>query len=130
MPITIDSSDPPLLRIRYDGAFSDGELHAYLTRLDEVVRTAGKKVALIDLRAAVGAPASQRRAQADWIRSHEHRLKRDVLAAAFVTENALIRGVVTAVFWIRPLPLPTTIVADMNSAKAWIEPYLRTARPG
>jgi DNA-binding transcriptional regulator YbjK len=124
MPIHVDSHRLPLLHIRYDGPFSDQELGTYLSQLDDVLRTPGRKVAIIDLLTAVAPPASQRRAQAAWIERNEALLRQNFTATAIVTDSALIRGVVTAIFWVRPLPYPTQVVEGMEAAREWLAPYL------
>lgn len=127
MPISVDSSKLPLLRIRYDGSFSDDELRDYLGVLDGVLKVAGKKVAIIDLRTAAAASANQRRLQAEWIKRNVDRLKTSFRGAAIITDSALMRGIVTAIFWIHPLPFPTEVVPDLASAQDWVKPHLHAA---
>jgi hypothetical protein len=128
VPLTIDTSELPLLRIAYLGDFSDGELEQFLAQLSVVVRRPGKKCGLIDLRGATNASARQRKRQARWIRDNVEVLERDVSAAVIVTDSAIMRGIVTAIFWIRPLPCPTQIEPTLVRGLAWIRPFLEEAR--
>jgi hypothetical protein len=128
MPIVVDTSTLPLLKIRYDGPFSDEELERLFRALEGVLKRDGQMAAVIDLRTAVAPPANQRRAQGEWIHKNERKLGRKVMAAAIVTDSAIMRGVVTAIFWVRPLPCPTRVVPDLALAREWIEPFVQAAR--
>jgi hypothetical protein len=44
-----------------------------------------------------------------------------------VTDSAIIRGTVTAVFWIKPLPLPTHVASTLGAAERWLAPFLARA---
>lgn len=124
LPLHVDQSQLPLLRLTYVGDFPDDELVRFLTVVSAVVlKSPGRKVGIIDLSKATAGTAKQRKMQADWIRDHEKVLARDFAAAAIVTSSAVVRGAVTAVFWIRPLPLPTQILATVTAAEAWLVPY-------
>ncbi|HET8936706.1 MAG TPA: STAS/SEC14 domain-containing protein [Polyangiales bacterium] len=123
MPLIIDRTQLPLLQLRYLGPFSDDELEAFLSELDGVLQLPGRKVCVIDLTHADPGSARQRQLQAAWIIRNEQELARQFAAAAIVTDRAIIRGTVTAVFWIRPLPFPTRVVATVESADAWLAQY-------
>jgi hypothetical protein len=125
MPLHVDRQNLPLLRLEYLGDYTDDELIRFLQEISAVLRTtSGRKTCLIDLRKATAGTARQRKLQAGWIGDNEEALAKDFAAAAIVTSSALIRGTVTAVFWIRPLPLPTNIVATVAQAEAWLAPFL------
>jgi hypothetical protein len=124
LPIYVDQSALPVLRLTYAGSYSDTELLQFLSEVDTALKVPGQKVGLIDLTDAKPGSARQRRLQADWIRENEALLVRDVVAAALVTDSAVIRGTVTAVFWIRPLPMPSKIVATLQEAEKWLHSYL------
>lgn len=124
MPLHVDRQDLPLLRLTYVGEYSDYELSRFLGEVETVLTLPGRKAGLIDLTRATAGSAKQRQTQGEWIALHEKTLQRDFAAAAIVTDSALIRGTVTAVFWIRPLPLPTHVAATVAKAEAWLAPYI------
>ncbi|HKU36965.1 MAG TPA: STAS/SEC14 domain-containing protein [Polyangiales bacterium] len=124
MPLHIDRRGLPLLRLTYIGEYSDDELIRFLSELKAVLALPGSKACLIDLCEATAGSARQRKLQGEWIREHESLLARDFVAAAIVTDSAVIRGTVTAVFWIRPLPMPTHVAPTLAAAEAWLAPYL------
>lgn len=112
-----------MLQLRYVGDYSDAELAEFLTGLDMLLKQPGRKVCLFDLTKATTGTARQRQTQAAWIGKNEEALARDFAAAAIVTDSAIVRGTVTAIFWIRPLPFPTRVVATLEAADAWLSPY-------
>jgi hypothetical protein len=126
LPLYVDRSELPILRLRYAGTYSDAELLQFLSEVDAVLKVPGRKVGLIDLTDAKPGGAKQRRMQGDWIRENEELLAREVIAAVVVTDSAIIRGTVTAVFWIRPLPMPTHVAATLADAERWLAPYVES----
>lgn len=124
LPLYIDRENLPLLRLRYLGDYSDAELVQFLRKLEAVLELPGRKAAVIDLSEAGVGTATQRQMQANWIGKYEQVLAREFSAAAIVTDSAIIRGTVTAVFWIRPLPFPTRVTATVKLAEEWLAPYL------
>jgi hypothetical protein len=128
LPLNVIRDDLPILRLRYVGEYSDAELATFLGEIDAVLKEPGEKVGVIDLVQATPGSATQRRIQAEWIRTNERVLAQAFRAAAIVTDNALIRGTVTAVFWIRPLPMPTHMAATVADAERWLAPYIAKLR--
>ena len=124
MPLFVERQTLPLLRLTYVDDYSDAELSRFLLEIDGILELPGRKAALIDLTRAKAGSAKQRQMQGAWISSNEKKLERDIVAAAIVTDSAIIRGTVTAVFWIRPLPLPTRVAATVAQAEVWLAPYL------
>ena len=128
MPLLIDRKNLPVLQLRYVGDYSDAELAVFLRELDDVLKAPGRKLCIFDLSKATTGTARQRQLQGEWIKRNEQALKREFAAAAIVTDSAIIRGAVTAIFWVRPLPFPTRIVATLESAEVWLAPHLAALR--
>lgn len=128
MPLQVERQALPLLRLTYIDTYSDAELEQFLREIEAVLALPGRKACLIDLTRAKAGSAKQRQMQGDWIKTHESVLERDFAAAAIVTDSAIIRGTVTAVFWIRPLPFPSHVAASIDKAQVWLAPYLASIR--
>jgi stage II sporulation SpoAA-like protein len=128
VPLQVDRSNLPILRLHYIGEYSDAELIEFLNELTSVFALPGKKVCVIDLTHATPGSARQRKLQAEWIQKHEGALEEGFAAAAVVTDSAVIRGTVTAVFWLRPLPIPTHVAATVAAAERWLSPYVVSVR--
>jgi hypothetical protein len=124
VPLYVDRRDLPILRLRYVGEYSEAELLRFLSEIDSVLKLPGRKACIIDLRQAKAGTARQRTLQGAWIRENEGVLARDFAAAALVTDSAIIRGTITAVFWIRPLPMPTHVTATVTDAERWLASYI------
>lgn len=129
MPLLVERQNLPLLRLTYVGDYTDEELARFLLEIDSVLALPGRKACLIDLTRATAGSATQRQMQAAWISRQEKTLQRDFVAAGIVTDSAIIRGTVTAVFWIRPLPLPSKVFATIEQAEAWLAPQLAQLAP-
>jgi hypothetical protein len=91
----------------------------HVKELMEGVAPGEKIFLLVDLsRSKEGTPASQRKYAAEFAGRLEALQKRTVLGSAIVLTSAVMRGVITAVFWLRPPTVPTKIVATREEALA------------
>ena len=116
---TFESSTPPLITVRLWGVLTDDEFRAYLHGYDAAMAKGERVLVVIDARNAEPARASQRKLQADWLAENEARIRAQLLGMAFVLASPIQRAIVTAVFWMRPLPCPHAIVASMHEAMDW-----------
>lgn len=73
-------------------------------------------VSIVDLTMAPALTPQQRRAQADWNKLNTVLLREVQLFLAFVAPSALIRGILTAVWWFNPPPSPHAICATLTEA--------------
>ena len=94
---------------------SDGATADALGHLEELWRTtpAGvKSFTLTDLSVMKeAAPASQRKYAAEFIKRNQELQLRASVGGAIVATSALVRGVLTAVFWLQRTTLETHLVA-------------------
>lgn len=117
--IVVDSSRAPLLLVRFDGAVDDDAFRGYLQELTAWLDRGQRYAIVLDARTASPPPAHQRRMQADMIKAEAKRLKQLCVGGAFVIPSPLVRGALTAILWIQPLPWEHTVVADLEAAEAW-----------
>ena len=108
---------------------TDDDVRGYCRDLDALAERRGRFVHLIDTtRQKTSASPVQRRIFADWLSDpRAQRLAATRIGDAVVITNALVRGAVTAVFWIRPPVAPTKIFATPRESIAWIEERARDA---
>ncbi len=119
---TFDESRRPLVTARLWGALSDDQFRAYLAAYDGVMDRGTQRVVLvIDARQVAPAPASQRKMQADWLVVRAPRVRELLIGMAFVISSPIVRALITAVFWWKPLPCPYTVLATMHDALDWAE---------
>jgi hypothetical protein len=116
---SFESTSPPLVVVRLWGRLSDDEFRAYLRGFENVMARGERVVVVIDARTAEPAPATQRRIQAEWLAAHDASIRAQLLGMAFVLSSAVQRAIITAVFWMRPLPCEHAVVATMHDALEW-----------
>lgn len=114
----------PLIVVRFVGATTDGEFREYLALLernleDSLGRGTTTAVAIDASDQPNAISAAQRRIQADWIRAHYQSLATACVGTAFVAPTAILRGIITAVFWMQRLPYPYAVVGTLSEAEAW-----------
>jgi hypothetical protein len=78
----------------------------------------GPHVLIMDMTAGTaGATAAQRAKVAEWIEANEALLRsQKQLAHIMVVNSAVVRGIITAVFWLRPPANPHHVVASVDEA--------------
>ena len=119
----------PIIIRQVSGVMSDEEMQAQLDATASELRRADvaglKTVTIIDLSQAAAATATQREMQSDWLARHDEELRRVSLGTAFVVRSQIVRGGLTAIFWLRPLPLDYTITTSLDAALEWAIDRLR-----
>ena len=108
--------------VRPRGKATDAEVEALLAAFKRPLNWREKYVEIFDGTNADPGSPTQRRRIADWMRAHT-----SLISTAIVIPSALVRGALTAVFWIQPMPCPYTVVSTMAEAEAWAEEKLRAA---
>ncbi len=124
---TVDSSAYPLVAVTFDGSVTDEAFAAYLSELRLILDKGGRYGILFDATTASVPSVSQRRMQADYIRDERDRLTHLCLGAAFVIPSTLIRGSLTAIFWLQPPPFAHTVVSHVAEARRWVEARIAAA---
>jgi hypothetical protein len=117
--ISLDDRRWPLLIVTFDGLANDAEFDQYLDKLAVYANRGDTWCTIFDATRSVGAPASHRRKMALWIKRYESALARHSAGAAFVIRSSLVRGVLTAIFWIQPLPHAHAVVSTLEEAEEW-----------
>lgn len=89
---------------------------AYDAWTDFMIR--GPHVLILDMtQGTAGATAAQRARVAEWLHTNKALLQaRRQLAHVLVFDSAIMRGIVTAVFWLHPPANPHFAAANMNKA--------------
>lgn len=103
----------------FSGVASEPEFDAYLARLDQLM-VRGTYGTILDASAAGRTPPMQRQKQATWLKERAATLKQNQVGTAFIITNPIIRGVLTAIMWIQPMPNPHAVVGSRAEALAWV----------
>jgi hypothetical protein len=117
--VRIDDSRFPVVVVTFPGSYSDPEFEDYLERMTRLLERKKKNVTILDARQASTTTAKQRAKQATWIKAHDALLKEFSCGSAFVIESALVRGALTAILWLQPMPVQHAVVPTMEAAEQW-----------
>lgn len=121
MSISVDESQLPVIRVTHHGVSTDDEFLQYLEtmRRSMFAPNAGQRFLVIDATSAGTTSATQRRLQAEWMNLHAERLKELTVGVAFIIPSGVVRGFLTAILWIQPLPCPHEICGTLEHALNW-----------
>ena len=120
MGITVDDAGWPIVRVRFGESMSDAEWSAYLERMSTFPDRRERYVTLTDGRNAATPNASQRKRASEVIERERERTRRWNVANALIFTSPLIRGVLTAIEWASPSPVPMKSFATPDDALAWL----------
>ncbi|NLE47203.1 MAG: hypothetical protein GX614_02250 [Sandaracinaceae bacterium] len=110
---------PNLLIARRVGEVGEVEMADFLERSRHICEQAGVRAAIVyDAgRTPDGRPNSKARSYAaHWLNEHAHLLQRKCAGMDFVFPTPLSRGILTAITWIRPLPMASRVHERCDTA--------------
>lgn len=119
MPVQFHTQADPLIWIHFTGAITERDFDVYLETLTRYATRESPTLFLYDALEAEVPTATQRQKQGSWLARNEAVLRRNVRGTAFVIGNPLIRGALTAIFWIRPTPVPYIVAGTRSEAERW-----------
>jgi hypothetical protein len=125
--IVVDQSQLPLLIVTFVGQVDDDAFRCYLQETKDVLDRKQRYVVIMDASRSGVPPPSQRQMQAVWMEAHAQALARHAVGTVFVISSPLVRGALTAILWLQPLPHPHTVVADVAMAKVWAQTRLQVS---
>lgn len=126
MPIHVDDTRHPLVVVRFEGDLTDHELAHYLAEMESrVLARRQTSATVVDATLVRSVTARQRRMQAEWMEKHEEALARHSVGSAFVITSSLVRGTLTAILWLKPMPTPHVVVSTLAEAEHWCREQLR-----
>ncbi|MCU0671301.1 MAG: STAS/SEC14 domain-containing protein [Myxococcota bacterium] len=117
---TVDSSEWPFVRVTYVDSVDDAAFERYVQEQAALLERKEPYVVLFDARRSGMPTAKQRQRMARYMRDHETQLRRYCRRGAFVIESPLIRGALTAILWIQPLPFPHEVFASVEDAERFL----------
>lgn len=119
----LDLGPAQLLCTRIIGARSDADivrhLEEYRLLLLDARERGQKLVDILEIRHATPPTAKQRRMQSDWNTEHEELMRQTLVGFTFVVSSTVMRGIITAIMWIKPLPMPSAVFTDLEEALQW-----------
>jgi hypothetical protein len=118
--IRIETIDWPIILMEFpEDRVADAEFHRSLEYIEQLMRESitnrEKSYQITDItRLREMPPASQRKYASEFVKRVEHVSKLASLGTASVTPSSILRGILTAIFWLSPPPTPTVFVATRN----------------
>ena len=104
---------------------TDPEYKEHLRAFTAIFDATGPLALVFDGTNARGQPASQRRMMAEWIKANRATLQSKCVALALITPNPLVRGLVTAIFWVSPPPVEHAFFSSLQEGVSWAEAKVR-----
>lgn len=133
MPIVahpwVDSSRAPLYALTFPGTTTDDVMHAFTAAREAWATQCKSPVAwVVDLSAIREATANQRRLFAEHLARFEPHDIAYNCGSALIVPSAVLRGIVTAVFWIKPPKFPNQLFEKREDALVWATKQLRAEK--
>ena len=124
----IDSSLAPLYRVTFPASTSDDKLNRYCRAVEHWSTRVDFSVGwVMDLSRVSAVPAQQRASFAKYMERMKSFDERWTQVCALVLPNAMLRGVVTAIFWLYRPPFEPRAFADVETALHWARSGLASA---
>ena len=118
----------PLVTLKFPSHFSDEEFDDYLTglsvNLQRTIAQGTRTGLLFDTSDAPSVDARTRRKMADWIDGHREQSAEYCAGYAFVIRSGIVRGILTAILWLAPMPAPHVVVATREEGFEWLRKQL------
>jgi len=112
--------------MRFPSVATDQELGAMCDTRERWARHAQHPCAWVaDLSQVRSMPATQRKLFADHLKRFEYHDVAFNRGSAIVVTNAVLKGLLTAVFWLAPPKFPNQAFADFDKGLAWSQDQLQ-----
>lgn len=127
MRVWVSGYDLPTTRLAFtrmaglpDDATQAAWLDWHLQELHEVADQGRKLLMIVNLTELTGAMnAHQRKRQAEWNQRHDATVRGVMVGTSYITTSPIVRGVITAVLWLKPPPGSHKVVAQLDDALDW-----------
>lgn len=80
---------------------------------------------VLDNRKAGPLPPTQRKLMAEYMERHAMRARSRCVCTAFVSDSLMMRGVLTAIMWLRKPEVETQVFAGLEEATVWARSKLK-----
>lgn len=97
---------------------SDGDIDRFVEDQRALLARRDRHYVVADASNSVAFSAAHRRRLADWLEESESLALERSIGMGIVIANPIIRGAVTAVFWLKRPPMPTKLHATVSEAVA------------
>ena len=127
----LDRTQAGVVIQEFVGVPSDADFLAFLAddakRVHDDLKAHRRVAVCADFSKAETISPQQRRLQADWNTREADAVRSTTVAMAFVVPTALIKGMLTAIFWLKPPNTEHAVFDTRAEALAWLAERLRAA---
>jgi len=126
--VTVDDSRWPVLLVTQQvEQLTDAERLESLEASNAVLNSHGadRYAMVLDNRKAGPLPPTQRKLMAEYMERHAMRSRSRCVCTAFVSDSLMMRGVLTAIMWLRKPEVETQVFAGLEEATAWARAKLK-----
>jgi len=127
MPIDFDDSKWPYLVCLASGESSDADMDTYIQVLADKLARRERHVLIVDAREGQLLRGTHRKRVAHWNSENAEQLTRYRAGLVLVTPSIMLRGMVTAIYWLHPAPFPYKAVGTMEEGEKWADRQLAAA---
>lgn len=126
MPYESDKSQWPLLITYPIGEATDDDIEQYLEDQAQALARNAPHVVIMDASRGKAMGAAHRRRISQWVKDNAEALGTYRKGLAFVSASTVVRGILTATYWLFPPPYPYKVFSDPDRAKQWALAQLTT----
>lgn len=124
--VEYDTTHWPLAVLVLPSDVSDIDVPRLARSLEVIFARKERFVSIADATAVARLPGAKSRGEiGTWTKSIEAESRRYLIANAIVVPNALARGVLTAIQWIAPPVVPTSVCATLSEGGAFVVEHAR-----
>lgn len=116
MGIEVDETKFPILVVNAFGDSSDEDLFSYIRALNRALRREKPHVVIVDATGGTSLKGTHRKLVAEWNKENQRDLSHFRKGLILVADSTLLRGMITAIYWIHPPPFPYYPVAELSEA--------------
>ncbi len=128
MAVHVETRFWPIVYARLEGEVTEADVASMATAFDRVFARASTFATVADLRHVLGvAGAKERKAIADWLQTIEPQMKAYCVGSSNLMRSSLIRGALTAIYWIFTPPVPQQQPGRPDDATRWCAERLAEA---
>lgn len=126
MGVEIHQDAWPIVVMRVHDEFTMSDVEQMIRAFQRAFEREGKFVTWMDARDVPKVPApATRRAVAEWMRSIEAQMQEHCVGSCNLIRSPIIRGVITAIYWIYTPPVPQGVPANEEEGRRWCAARLR-----
>jgi hypothetical protein len=118
--IRLDTNQWPIAVVTPEGVATTEELSEFFAAYTAMLRARREAyVLIIDLRRSADMPAAQRKVLTDYMKKQEDVVRMRCAGTALIFESAVMRAVLTAIFWVKQPPQEVRVFGNVQEAVAW-----------